>query len=114
MIMKPDKEMQLYEIRGIVEQPGAITSFEIEQERAWQLILFLRMHNLVANDSLPRTKSGVTIDFRMTTSDVTDEGFDVLKLGLYKWVDSNDSTHLVKMRMDVLEKALEKVRKVKG
>lgn len=111
--MEPDKEMQLYEIRGVVEQPGAVTSFEIEQERAWQLILFLRMHNLVASDSLPRTKNEVTIDFRMTTSDVTDEGFDVLKFGLYKWIDANDSIYPTKIKMDVLERVLERIRKSK-
>jgi hypothetical protein len=108
--MKPDKEMQLYEIRGIVEQPGAVTSFEIEQERAWQLVLFLRMHNLVSNDSLPRTKKDVTIDFRMTTSDVTDEGFEVLKIGLYKWIDSNDNINRKEIKMGALEKALHKVK----
>ncbi|MFM2381877.1 MAG: hypothetical protein RLZZ76_644 [Candidatus Parcubacteria bacterium] len=108
--MKPEKEMPLYLIKGVVEQPGAITTFEIEQERAWQLILFLRMNNLVTNDLLPRKKKDITIDFRMTTSDVTDEGFEVLKLGLYKWIDSNDSIYLTKMKMGVLEKALEKVR----
>lgn len=106
--------MQLYEIRGLVEREGALMTFEQVQEEAWQLVLFLRMNNLVSDDSLPMRKQDVTMDFKLMTDQITEEGFQILKLGFYKWLDSNDYIHRKEIKLGVLEKALEKVRKDKN
>jgi len=104
------KDQQIYAIRGFLETPGVISTFENVQEEAWQLVLFLRINNLVANDLLPQKKEEVTMDFKLMTSHLTDEGFRVLKEGLYKWLDKNDDINRTSIDMTPLEKALAKVR----
>jgi len=50
------------------------------------------------------------MDFKLMTSHLTDEGFRVLKEGLYKWLDKNDDINRTSIDMTPLEKALAKVR----
>lgn len=102
--------MQIYRLGTMLETPGVETTFEREQDEAWNLVLFLRMNNLVADDSLPRSREEVKRDFILMTDDVTEEGFAVLKEGFYKWLDKNDDTRRTTIDMSPLEKALLKVR----
>lgn len=109
---KPEKNMQIYRLAAVLDTPGTLTGFDKLQEEAWQLVIFLRMNNLVSDDTLPRKKEDVKVDFRLMTNDVTEEGFKVLKVGLDRWLNSNDNIHNKKIKMGALEKALEKVRKI--
>ena len=103
--------MQIYRLGTMLETPGAITTLEREQDEGWQLLLFLRMHNLVSHSNWPSKKEDLGPEFKIMTDDLTEEGFAVLKEGFYKWLDSNDDINRTGIKMDVLEKALEKVRK---
>jgi hypothetical protein len=69
------------------------------------------MNNLVSNDSLPRKKENITPNFKLMSTHITDEGLQVLKEGLYKWIDKNDNINRKSIDMVPLEKALVKVRK---
>jgi hypothetical protein len=110
---KPEKNMLIYRLAAILETPGTLTSIEQLQEEAWQLVLFLRMNNLVSDDSLPKKKGNIAQDFKLMTNHITEEAFQVLKIGLDKWLDSNDNVNRKEVKMGVLERALNKVRKGK-
>lgn len=102
--------MLIYRLAAVLETPGTLLSFEQLKEESWQLVLFLRMNNLVSDDTLPRKKEDITMDFKLMTDHITEEGFLVLKFGLDKWLDSNDNIYRKEIKMGVLEKALQKVR----
>ncbi|HCM43677.1 MAG: hypothetical protein UY39_C0002G0004 [Candidatus Kaiserbacteria bacterium GW2011_GWC2_49_12] len=105
-----DKPFQIFRLAALLEVPGALATFEYLQDEVWELIKFLRINNLASDDCLPNTKDEVTREFRLMSTDVTEEGLRVLRGGFHKWIDKNDNINRTSIDMAPLEKALEKVR----
>lgn len=104
------KDFLIHQLNALLITPGSITSLDREIDKTWQLINFLIQNNLVTSKLKTREKVDLNHDFRLMRSDLTDEGFKVLQVGLGNWHDRNDDIRKTVFTVKPLENALKKVR----
>lgn len=99
---------QIFRVAALTQTPGMENDREESINLCYQVIKFLQDNKLMMRPMINSTEE-VNDDFVLMSSDLTEEGVEVMKAAFYKWLEKTDKG-MPPEDTTLLMKALNKIR----